>query len=79
MSKPITVTMDLSKFDQVGNEVRWNIVLLAKLRQAGIPAKGRVTLQGVEHGTLAYTTDNTFGDAVYTWTPDEPEDDEGEL
>ncbi len=79
MKKPITVRMDLSKFNEVGNEVRWNVALLAKLRQAGIPATGRITLQGVEHGTLAYTTDKLFGDAVYSWTPDEPEDDEEEL
>jgi hypothetical protein len=70
MTKPIEVTFPLDKWEKMGGETGCGIALLAKLRDAGIPAMGRIMLQGVEHGILEMSTDRTFGDAVYRWTPD---------
>lgn len=55
---------------ELGHEVLMNLSVLARLRESGIPALGRISLQGVEHGTLEMIEDRMFGDVVYRWTPD---------
>lgn len=55
---------------ELGQEVLMNLSVLVRLRESGIPALGRISLQGVEHGTLEMIEDRTFGDVVYRWTPD---------
>lgn len=76
ITEPIEVTFPLDRFDALGNEVLCNVELLKRLREAGIPAVGRISLQGVEYGTLSYHRDRLFGDAVYRWVPESPEDDD---
>lgn len=68
--KSIEVTMPMDKWDAVGSETACGIRLLELLRQAGIPAVGRIMLQGVEHGTLEITKEQCFNEMIYTWTPD---------
>lgn len=78
MSREIEVTFPIGRFREVGNEVACMVELLAAMRKAGIPAKGRVTLQGVEYGTLTMHTDSVFGDLVYRWSsvgPDGEDED----
>lgn len=67
--KPIEVTMSRKEIE-LGNEVLNNLLVMARLREAGIPVLGRISLQGVEHGTFEMIEDRTFGDVVYRWTPD---------
>jgi len=75
--KPVEITMARKEIE-LGNEVLNNLKLMGRMREAGIPVLGRISLQGVEHGTLEMIEDRTFGDVVYRWTPDpeyDPADD----
>jgi len=72
--KPIEVTYSMARLDEIGHEIPANCEVLDKLRKAGIPAAGRVSVQGVERGVLTIKRDRVFGDVIYTWHP--PEDDE---
>jgi len=75
--KPITISFPIDrKKVHRDNEVLTNCELLDRLRSAGIPAVGNISLQGVERGTLSIETDRTFGDYIYTWTPPEDDDDD---
>ena len=76
--KQIEVTIS-RKEAELGHEVTNNLTLLVKLRSAGIPALGRISLQGVEHGTLEVIEDRTFGDRIFRWTPDPEYDPAGDL
>jgi hypothetical protein len=77
--KPIEVTIPFKVHQVGGMEVRGNVEVLAKLREAGIPVEGHISIQRVEHGTLEMITDRTFGDIVYRWTPDPEYDPASDL
>lgn len=69
----LTVTMSTTEAAKLGNEVHVNTKLLAKMRKLGIPVMGRISVQGVHHGTLTITRSGK--DVVYRWDGD-LEDDE---
>ncbi|AEY69534.1 hypothetical protein AH2_00024 [Burkholderia phage vB_BceS_AH2] len=77
--KTIEMTIPYEAHPLGGMEVRGNIDVLAKLRNAGIPVEGNISIQRVEHGTLEIITDRAFGDVVYRWTPDPDYDPAGDL
>lgn len=77
--KTIEVTIPYKAHPVGGMEVCGNLDVLKKLRDAGIPVQGCISIQRVEHGTLEMFTDRTFGDVIYRWTPDPDFDPAGDL
>ena len=76
--KPVKVTWGIYQYDPSahgtlnGSVVINQVMLLKKLRAAGIPVIGEICVEGVEYGTLTVETDRTFGDHTWVWVPGEP-------
>jgi hypothetical protein len=65
------ITVRISLFEMVScNPTFFQMNLLKRLRDAGIPIKGILLFQGLERGVLAEETDINGG-LLYTWSEDE--------
>jgi len=75
--KPVTITvaMDRRKTHHRDNEVCLNTEVMAKLREAGVPVVGNISIIGVERGTLSITADRVFGDYIFSWVDDDEDED----
>lgn len=50
----------------------WECWLIGKLKEAGVPVKGKLTFRGIEGGTLSRFDDpSDFGATIYEWTPND--------
>lgn len=67
IAKETTVSMSLERLAVIGNEAICGNEIIQALKRGGVPVTGRLMLQGVEYGTLTYSTDGT--NAVYHWKP----------
>lgn len=47
-------------------------MIISRLRDAGIPVKGVLTIQGVTHGALTMFHDDMFGQLVCQWSSEVP-------
>ena len=67
-----TITIDPATLH--ANPVHRALVLIARLRDEGIPAFGAIALEGVEYGTLSITApDLATGEVTYSWAGVEPD------
>lgn len=63
----ITVVIPNADYEQWANEIPCGMKTLKKLRDAGIPAIGALSVRGVEHGSI---TIERIGDMHhFTWDP----------
>lgn len=67
----IEVRVPLDHIKHIQHEVTQNILLVERLKKAGIPIIGRLVLSGVEHGKLEHEVEEDIdGDTlVYRWVP----------
>jgi hypothetical protein len=74
----IEVRVSLDDVKKTQHEVTANIVLVEKLKKAGIPIVGKLVLSGITHGALTHVVEQDLdGDTlVYRWEGDLAEDDE---
>lgn len=54
------------------HEVMRGFLIVEKLKAAGIPVDGSLTVGGVLHGSLTTFDNVLFGDRVWRWTEDTP-------
>lgn len=47
--------------------------IINRLKDAGIPVKGVITIQGATHGALTMFEDQMFGDLVIQWRSELPD------
>lgn len=73
----IEVRVSLDDIKNIQHEVTANIVLVEKLKKAGIPMVGKLVLSGITHGTLTHVVEQDLdGDTlVYRWEGDLEEDE----
>lgn len=67
MASEITVTIDAREIITAHHDILVGILMLKKLRDAGVPVKGAVGIVGLTSGTLTFTED-VFGNYKFTWT-----------
>lgn len=67
----IEVRMPTDLTAKLGNEVLANVRTIKRLREAGVPIVGSISILGVSQGTLQMSTDEGLDgdDYVFKWTP----------
>lgn len=67
----IEVRMPTDMTEKLGNEVLANVRTIKRLREAGVPIVGSISILGVSQGTLQMSTDEGLDgdDYVFRWTP----------
>jgi hypothetical protein len=71
-AEPIEVRFNVNDYppDMPFNHPMWEMWVVGKLKEAGIPVDGTFLYRGIKSGTLSRMDDPMdFGGYVYRWTP----------